>query len=103
MPTHACPPDGARHLFASDFRVQRVSPRTFVRQHVTKSGRPQVERAAHATTARRQSLDRSAAARAASPTHRTYAPWLVAAAHGHAISALARVVATAAGSGQVAT
>jgi hypothetical protein len=76
LPTHACPPDGGRHLVASDFRVQRVSPRAFVRQQVTKPGRPQVERAAHATTARRHSLDRSPAARATSPTHRTYVPWL---------------------------
>jgi len=101
LPTHACPPDGGRHLVASEFLVQRVSPRAFVRQQVTKPGRPHVERAAHATTARKHSLDRPAA-RATSPTHRTYAPWLVAAAHGHAISALARAAATAAGSAHVA-
>jgi len=95
LPTQACPPDGGRHPAASDFLVQRVSPRAFVRQQVTNPGRPQVERAAHATTARRHSLDSSEAARATSPTHRTYAPWLVAAAHGHATYALARVVATA--------
>jgi len=103
FPTHACSPDGGRHLVASDFLVQRVSPRTFVRQQVTKPGRPHVERAAQATTARRHSLDRPPVARATSPTHRTYAPWLGAAAHRHAISALARAVATAAGSVQVAS
>jgi hypothetical protein len=105
VPTHAAPPDGARHFVASPFTLQRVSPWELVRQQVTAPGRPHAERDAHRTTAARHSrgsVPASTAAAATPATHRLYAPWLVAAAQGHSVSAASRVVATATGSAQAA-
>lgn len=55
-PTHAEPPLGALQALAALLVLQVVFPLAFVRQQVTKSGLPQVERAAHLTTAPLQLL-----------------------------------------------
>jgi hypothetical protein len=74
-PTHALPPFGARQASAVRFVAHRVTPRRFVRQHVTAPGRPHVERAAQRRTSRRQAAGRSPAATRASAivvAHRTW-------------------------------
>jgi hypothetical protein len=51
LPTHADPPFGALHLSALDLVEHFVTPFALVRQHVTNPGLPQVDLAAHLTTA----------------------------------------------------
>ena len=50
-PTHAAPPLGAVHLPALGLMEHVVTPRGVVRQHETNPGLPQVDLAAHLTTA----------------------------------------------------
>jgi hypothetical protein len=103
-PTHAVPPLGALHA-AALLLVEHFVTVPFVRQQVTKPALPHVERAAHLTTAPLQvfgSVFAATAALATPATHLTYCPWFVAVAQGHAVSAAARVAATAAGSLQSA-
>ena len=54
-PTVADPPFGALQCAASFLMLHLVRPFASVRQHVTAFRRPQVERAAHATTSPRHS------------------------------------------------
>jgi len=49
-PTQAVPPRGATHLVASRLGRQLVLPAAVIRQHVTKPGLPQMERAAQRLT-----------------------------------------------------
>jgi hypothetical protein len=73
-PTHATPAFGGLHLSARLLIEQRTLPRRSTRQHVTKPGLPQVERAAHFITAPLHSCGSapfSARAFATSPTHFT--------------------------------
>jgi len=76
-PTQTLPSRGARQRSALDFTWHLVTPRAFVRQHVTASGRPQVEFDAQRTTSRRHSAPSCPASTrrfAASRTQDTYAP-----------------------------
>jgi len=80
-------------------------PSSRVRQHVTKPGRPQVDRAAQRTTLARQWRGRvpfRTASLATPATHRTQLVCVVAAAQGQLVSAAFRVAATAVGSAQPA-
>jgi hypothetical protein len=72
-PTHAVPPFGGLHLFSPLLIEQRTLPRRSTRQHVTKPGFPQVERAAHSITAPLHSCGRvpGGSPFTASPTHFT--------------------------------
>jgi len=94
--THDVPPFGAaaRHLAALDFVEHFVTP-LLVRQQVTKFGLPQVDRAAHFTTAPLQlGFVICNAVFAAPVAHFTYCPWFVKVSHGHARSTAARAAAT---------
>lgn len=57
FPGHACPRGGALQRAGSLTITHFVVPSERVRQQVAASGLPQVEREAHFTTARSQSLD----------------------------------------------
>jgi len=97
---------GGLQRVASRRMLQWIFPTESVRQQVTKPGLPQVERAAQRTTLDLQgrgSRNASTSPLATPATHRTYWPWLVAAAQGHWISALSRVAQTAAMSVHVAS
>jgi hypothetical protein len=73
VPTHAVPPLGAVHELAVLLVLQLVLPFVLVRQHVTKSGLPHVERDAHLTTAPLQLL-LSSTVFAVCAAHETYVP-----------------------------
>jgi hypothetical protein len=100
-PTHAVPPFGAVH-FSALFLIEHFTlPRRSMRQQVTAPGFPQVDLAAHRTTAPLHSVGRaplSARAFATCPTHFTYCPWFSAVAQSHSAAAAARAAATAASS-----
>src|SRR5215468_123323 len=74
--THAEPFLGALHLSVPDLIEHFVTPLAFVRQQVTKSGLPQVERAAQLLTAPPQLRFCKPAPFTASATQLTYFPWL---------------------------
>jgi hypothetical protein len=76
VPTHAVPPFGALHLSMPDLVEHFVWPLALVRQQVTNPGLPQVERAAHFTTAPLQ-LWFASVAFACCVAHLTYWPWFV--------------------------
>jgi len=78
-PTDAEPPSGARQRPALLRMLQWLLPSMSVRQHVTNPLRPQVERAAQASTSVRQILRRPplrTASLIARTTQETYWPWL---------------------------
>jgi hypothetical protein len=96
---HAEPPFGAVQRLALDFVEHFVTP-FFVRQQATKFGFPQVDFAAHLTTAPLQ-LWFTRFVRACSPAHLTYWPWFVAVAQGQFAATCARALATSAASAPV--
>jgi hypothetical protein len=94
LPTHAEPPFGALQLAALDFVEHFVTP-LLVRQQVTNPGLPQVDRAAHFTTAPLQlGFVVCNAVFAAPVAHFTYWPWFVKLSQGHAAATAARAAAT---------
>jgi hypothetical protein len=101
VPTHADPFFGGVHLVASFFVEHLVLPFTSVRQQVTNPGLPQVERAAHDTTAPLHDLGSSpdvARAFATPRAHLTYWPWFGKPSHEQSVSIWARAAATLAAS-----
>jgi hypothetical protein len=96
VPTHACPPFGALHLSALDLVEHFSLPRALMRQHVTKPGLPQVERAAHFLTAAPQLGFAKAASFTALATQLTYCPWFSAAAQSQVAAAACAAAMSAA-------
>src|SRR6266566_8485106 len=98
VPTHTLPPRGARHEAARRMVWQWVTPLASVRQHRTASGRPQVERAAQATSCAlhsSESVPLLTAASATPATQRAYWWCVFAVAQSHWLSAACRTAATA--------
>jgi hypothetical protein len=99
VPTHDMPPFGALQLAALDFVEHFVTPLELVRQQVTNPDLPQVDLAAHFTTAPLQlGFVFCSAIFACSVAHFTYWPWFVKPSHGQFKATAARAAATAAAS-----
>src|SRR5262245_12278015 len=98
--THAEPSFGALHLSIPDLIEHFVTPLALVRQQVTKSGLPQVERAAQLLTGPPQLRFSKPAPFTASATQLTYLPWLSNATQSQvAAAAFAAVMSAASATG----
>src|SRR5262245_57680288 len=100
--THAEPPFGTLQWSPSDFVEHFVTPLALVRQQVTNPDLPQVDLAAHFTTAPLQLGFVSCSAVFAAPAAQlTYWPWFVKLSHGQFNFTCRRASATAAASAPV--